>query len=151
MNEVMFSRALSFCTVPIETGMPVLLVIACPVTVKVMISIVFPAAGSAGSQRDAGGGAVAGAICRISCAAAIALAGAGVGFVVAAGTPGLAPVVAENAVLGAALYAGFARGAGGRFVAAGMESTVIVENEFLRVAACLAFGFRPMGHRVWLR
>ena len=62
MNEVMFSRVLSFCTVPIETGMPVLLVIACPVTVKVMISIVFPAAGSAGSQRDAVSGAVAGAI-----------------------------------------------------------------------------------------
>ena len=146
----MFSRALSFCTVPIETGMPVLLVIACPVTVKVMISIVFPAAGSAGSQRDAGGSAVAGAVCCIDMAGVV-LAGAGVGFAVAAGTPGLAPVVAENAVLSAALYAGFARGAGGRFVAAGMESTVIVENEFLRVAACLAFGFRPMGHRVWRR
>lgn len=147
----MFSRVLSFCTVPIETGMPVLLVIACPVTVKVMISIVFPAAGSAGSQRDAGGGAVAGAVFCLSCVAAIALAGVIVGFVVADGASGLAPVVAENAVLGAALYAGFARGAGGRFVAAGMESTVIVENELLYVAACLAFGFRPMGHRVWRR
>lgn len=73
------------------------------------------------------------------------------GFVVAAGVPGLAPVVAENAVFTAALFADFARGAGGRFGAAGMESTVIVENEFLRVAACLAFGFRPMGHRVWRR
>ena len=150
MNEVMFSRVLSFCTVPIETGMPVLLVIACPVTAKVMISIVFPAAGSAGSQRDASGGAVAGAICCIDMAGVV-LAGAIVGFVVAAGAPGLAPVVAENAVFTAALFADFARGAGGRFGAAGMESTVIVENELLYVAACLAFGFRPMGHRVWLR
>ena len=116
-----------------------------------MLSIALPAAFSAGSQDDAGGGAIAGAICRISCATAIALAGAGVGFVVAAGTPGLAPVVAKHAVLGAALYAGFARGAGRRFGAAGMESTVIVENELLYVAACLAFGFRPMGHRVWRR
>ena len=130
--------------------MPVLLVIACPVTVKVMISIVFPAAGSAGSQRDAGGGAVAGAVFCLSCVAAIALAGVGVGFVVIVGFPS-APVVAENAVFTAALFAGFARGAGGRFGAAGMESTVIVENELLYVAACLAFGFRPMGHRVWLR
>ena len=73
------------------------------------------------------------------------------GFVVAAGTPGLAPFVAELAVLGAALFTGFACGAGGRFGAAGMESTVIVENELLRVAACLAFGFRPMSHRVWRR
>ena len=106
MNEVMFSRVLSFCTVPIETGMPVLLVIACPVTAKVMISIVFPAAGSAGSQRDAGSGAVAGAICRISCVAAIALAGVGVGFVVIVGFPS-APVVAENAVFTAALFTFF--------------------------------------------
>ena len=73
------------------------------------------------------------------------------GFVVAAGVPGLAPVVAENAVFTAALFADFARGAGGRFGAAGVESTVIVENELLYVAACLAFGFRQMGHRVWLR
>ena len=116
-----------------------------------MPSVVLPFTGSTGSQRDAVSGAVAGAICRISCAAAIALAGAGVGFVVAAGTPGLAPFVAELAVLGAALFTGFARGAGGRFVAAGMESTAIVENELLYVAACLAFGFRPMGHRVWRR
>lgn len=115
-----------------------------------MPSVVLPFTGSTGSQRDAVSGAVAGAICRISCAAAISLAGAGVGFVVAAGYPS-APIVAENAVLGAALYAGFARGAGGRFGAAGVESTAIVENEFLRVAACLAFGFRPMGHRVWRR
>ena len=79
------------------------------------------------------------------------LAGVIVGFVVAAGVPGLAPVVAENAVFTAALFADFARGAGGRFGAAGVESTVIVENELLYVAACLAFGFRPMGHRVWLR
>ena len=116
-----------------------------------MPSVVLPFTGSTGSQRDAVSGAVARAICRISCAAAIALAGAGVGFVVAAGAPGLAPFVAENAVFTAALFAGFACGAGGRFVAAGMESTVIVENELLYVAACLAFGFRPMGHRVWLR
>ena len=116
-----------------------------------MPSVVLPFTGSTGSQRDAVSDAVARAICRISCAAAIALAGAGVGFVVAAGAPGLAPFVAENAVFTAALFAGFACGAGGRFVAAGMESTVIVENELLYVAACLAFGFRPMGHRVWLR
>ena len=73
------------------------------------------------------------------------------GFVVAAGEPGHAPVGAETAVFTAALFADFARGAGGRFGAAGVESTVIVENELLYVAACLAFGFRPMGHRVWLR
>ena len=115
-----------------------------------MLSIALPAAFSAGSQDDAGGGAIAGAICRISCAAAIALAGAGVGFVVVVGYPS-APVVAKHAVLGVALYADIARGAGGRFVAAGMESTAIVENELLRVAACLAFGFRPMGLRVWRR
>ena len=89
-----------------------------------MLSIALPAAFSAGSQDDAGGGAIAGASCRISCAAAISLAGAGVGFVVVVGYPS-APVVAENAVFTAALFAGFARGAGGRFGAAGMESTVI--------------------------
>lgn len=114
-----------------------------------MLSIVLLAAFSAGSQDDAGGGAIAGAICCIDMAG-VFLAGAGVGFVVAVGCPS-APFVSFYAVLGAALFAGFARGAGRRFGAAGMESTVIVENELLYVAACLAFGFRPMGIRVWRR
>ena len=58
------------------------------------------------------------AVSRFNCAAAIAPAGAGVG-VVAVGRP-IAPDVAENAVFSAAFLAGFARGAGGRFGAAGV-------------------------------
>ena len=53
------------------------------------------------------------AVSRFNRAAAIALAGAGVG-VVAVGLP-IAPDVAENAVFAAAFLAGFACGAGGRF------------------------------------
>ena len=58
------------------------------------------------------------AVSRFNCAATIAPAGAGVG-VVAVGRP-IAPDVAEYAVLSAAQRAGFARGAGGRFGAAGV-------------------------------
>ena len=159
LHEAMISLIFSSINASIiHTAKPVLFSVSFYVRIRTplpglrkrMLSIALPAAFSAGSQDDAGGGAIAGASCRISCAAAISLAGAGVGFVVVVGYPS-APVVAKHAVLGAALYAGFARGAGGRFVAAGMESTAIVENELSYVAACLAFGFRPMGHRVWRR
>ena len=159
LHEAMISLIFSSINASIiHTAKPVLFSVSFYVRIRTplpglrkrMLSIALPAAFSAGSQDDAGGGAIAGAICRISCAAAIALAGAGVGFVVVVGYPS-APVVAKHAVLGVALYADIARGAGGRFVAAGMESTAIVENELSYVAACLAFGFRPMGHRVWRR
>ena len=159
LHEAMISLIFSSINASIiHTAKPVLFSVSFYVRIRAplpglrkrMLSIALPAAFSAGSQDDAGGGAIAGAICRISCAAAISLAGAVVGFVVVVGYPS-APVVAKHAVLGVALYAGFACGAGGRFGAAGMESTAIVENELLYVAACLAFGFRPMGHRVWLR
>lgn len=79
------------------------------------------------------------AVSRFNCAAAIAPAGAGVG-VVAVGRP-IAPDVAENAVFSAAFLAGFARGAGGRFGAAGVfkYTTMII-----RTARALLF--RPASY-----
>ena len=89
-----------------------------------MPAVVLSAASGARALGDAGRVAVAAAVRRIDRAAALALAGAGVGAV-AAGLP-LAPVVAEYAIFSAALLAGFARGAGGRFVAASMFKICIV-------------------------
>lgn len=67
------------------------------------------------------------AVSRFNRAAAIALAGAGVG-VVAVGLP-IAPDVAENAVFAAAFLAGFACGAGGRFGSASMfKYTTIISR-----------------------
>ena len=69
------------------------------------------------------------AVSRFNRAAAIALAGVIVGFVVADGASGLAPVVAENAVFAAAFLAGFACGAGGRFGSASMfKYTTIISR-----------------------
>ena len=70
----------------------------------------------------------AAAVSRFSRGAALTLAGAGVG-VVAVGRP-IAPDVAENAVFAAAFLAGFARGAGGRFGAAGVfkYTTMIIRT-----------------------
>ena len=68
------------------------------------------------------------AVSRFNRAAAIALAGAGVG-VVAVGRP-CSPVMAEYAIFSAAQLAGFACGAGGRFGAAGVfkYTTMIIRT-----------------------
>ena len=91
------------------------------------------------------------AVSRFNRAAAIALAGAGVG-VVAVGLP-IAPDVAENAVFAAAFLAGFARGAGGRFGAASMfKYTTIISRTaraLLFIPASYTFNSCPMEH--WVR
>ena len=84
-----------------------------------MFAIILLAAAGACARRDTGRGAVAAAVRRVDRIAAITPAGAGVGLVVALGLP-CAPVVAQDTVFIAAFLAGFARGAGGRFGAAGV-------------------------------
>ena len=86
---------------------------------EAMSAIILPAAIGACAQFDTGRGAVAAAVLRLNRIAAITLAGADVGLVVALGLP-RAPVVAQDTVFIAAFLAGFARGAGGRFGAAGV-------------------------------
>ena len=90
-----------------------------------MSAIVLPAAVGACAQLDTGRVAVAAAVCRVNRSAAIALAGADVGLVVALGLP-RAPVVAQDTVLTVAFLAGFACGAGGRFGAAGVQTVFVV-------------------------
>ena len=80
-------------------------------------TVVLLAAAGAFALCDTGRIAVAAAVRRVDRIAAITLAGAGVGLVVALGLP-CAPVVAQDTVFIAAFLAGFARGAGGRFGAA---------------------------------
>lgn len=92
------------------------------------------------------------AVSRFNCAAAIAPAGALVRLIVVAGLP-LAPVVPEYAVLSAAQRAGFARGAGGRFGAAGVfKYTTMISRTaraLLFVPASHTFNSCPMEH--WVR
>ena len=90
-----------------------------------MPAVVLPAASGARAQLDAGRVAVAAAAFGVDRIAA--LAGVGVGAVVAAGRP-LAPVVTQDTVFSTTHLAVFARGAGGRFGATGMESGVIIRN-----------------------
>ena len=89
-----------------------------PARRKSMIGMEVRSAANGASAVCAAVRGAAVAVSRFNCAAAIAPAGAGVG-VVAVGRP-IAPDVAEYAVLSAAQRAGFARGAGGRFGAAGV-------------------------------
>ena len=89
-----------------------------PARRKSMIGMEVHSAANGASAVCAAVRGAAVAVSRFNCAAAIAPAGAGVG-VVAVGRP-IAPDVAEYAVLSAAQRAGFARGAGGRFGAAGV-------------------------------
>lgn len=77
---------------------------------EAMSAIVLSAAAGACARRDTGRGAVAAAVLRVDRIAAIALAGAGVGLVVALGLP-RAPVVAQLPVFIAAFLADFSRGA----------------------------------------
>ena len=86
---------------------------------EAMSAVVLLAADGACAHSDTGRGAVAAAVCRVDRITAITPAGAGVGLVVALGLP-CAPVVAQDTVFIAAFLAGFARGAGGRFGAAGV-------------------------------
>ena len=134
---------------PVLFGVPSYVRIRVPLPTggKSMLAVVLSAAGGAGSQGDAGGAAVAAAIGCIDSIAALPQAGTGVGFVVAAGLP-LAPVVAQNTVLSAALLAGFARGAGGRFSAAGMKSERIIRNPLLNTFAGRAFSLYPVRYRI---
>ena len=68
------------------------------------------------------------AVSRFNRAAAIALAGTGVGLVVSAGLP-FSPDVAQLTVFTAAFLAGFASGAGGRFGSASMfKYTTIISR-----------------------
>ena len=119
LSKPMIILVFSCFTVLVETGIPVGIGIAIPVFGKVMSAIVLPAAAGACAPGDTGRGAVAAAVRRVDRIAAITPAGAGVGLVVALGLP-CAPVVAQDTVFIAAFLAGFARGAGGRFGAAGV-------------------------------
>ena len=92
-----------------------------------MVAVVLPATGAACSQRNAGRAAVAGAASGVDRIAAFALAVADMLTVVALGLP-RAPVVAQDVVFSAALGAGFARGAGRRFGAAGVKAEWIAKR-----------------------
>ena len=91
------------------------------------------------------------AVSRFSLAAAIALAGAGVG-VVAVGRP-IAPDVAENAVFAAAFLTGFARGAGGRFGAAGVfkYTTMIIRTARALLFRPASYTFNNCPMERWVR
>ena len=98
-----------------------------PARRKSMIGMEVRSAANGASAVCAAVRSAAVAVSRFNRAAAIALAGAGVG-VVAVGLP-IAPDVAENAVFTAALFAGFACGAGGRFGSASMfKYTTIISR-----------------------
>ena len=105
-----------------------------PARRKSMIGMEVRSAANGASAVCAAVRGAAVAVSRFNRAAAIALAGAGVG-VVAVGLP-IAPDVAENAVFAAAFLAGFACGAGGRFGSASMfKYTTIIS----RTARALLF------------
>lgn len=98
-----------------------------PARRKSMIGMEVRSAANGASAVCAAVRSAAVAVSRFNRAAAIALAGAGVG-VVAVGLP-IAPDVAENAVFAAAFLAGFACGAGGRFGSASMfKYTTIISR-----------------------
>lgn len=98
-----------------------------PARRKSMIGMEVRSAANGASAVCAAVRSAAVAVSRFNRAAAIALAGAGVG-VVAVGLP-IAPDVAEYAVLSAAQLAGFACGAGGRFGSASMfKYTTIISR-----------------------
>lgn len=99
-----------------------------PARRKSMIGMEVRSAANGASAVCAAVRSAAVAVSRFNRAAAIALAGAGVG-VVAVGLP-IAPDVAENAVFAAAFLAGFACGAGGRFGSASMfkYTTMIIRT-----------------------
>ena len=84
-----------------------------------MPAVVLSAASGARALGDAGRAAVAAAVRRVHRATAVARAGAGV-RAVAFRRPGVAPQMFKFAVFSAAQRTGLSRGAGGRFVAAGM-------------------------------
>lgn len=104
-----------------------------------MSAIVLPVAIGACARRDTGRGAVAAAARRVDRIAAIALAGAAVGLVVALGLS-ITPDVSQLTVFTAAFLAGFASGAGGRFGAADVILTQIV----VLLVADWALSMQPM-------
>lgn len=122
-----------------------------PARRKSMIGMEVHSAANGASAVCAAVRGAAVAVSRFNCAATIAPAGAGVG-VVAVGRP-IAPDVAEYAVLSAAQRAGFARGAGGRFGAAGVfKYTTMISRTaraLLFVPASHTFNSCPMEH--WVR
>ena len=110
-------------------------------------TVVLLAAVGACTHSDTGRVAVAAAGRRVHRVTALSQAGAGVRPVVAAGLP-LTPDVAKLAVFSSALLAGFARGAGGRFSAAGMVLGVIIRNPTPKLSAFRAFALCPVRLRV---